>query len=169
MKLVAHEKKKKDSRDDYETPTKLFKRLNNIYNFDLDVCADIKNHKCGAWFGIKENGLEREWSAYGDIAWCNPPYSNWPAWMKKSVNETANGVTTVFLIPPRTGTKAWFEYVPYASEVIFLKGRVSFLLDKVPQTRNGADSCLIIFRPTLKFMAIPGPIMSFWDWKSAIL
>lgn len=164
MRLVKHERKNDSARDDYETPPKLYNLLNEVYNFDLDVCADIKTTKCLKWFGVKEDGLKQEWSVRGSTVFCNPPFSNWPAWMRKAVNETANGVTTVFLVPPRTGTKAWHLYAPYAHEIIFLEGRVSFLLDKVPQKNNGADSVLLIFRPNLPNVNY-SPIMTFWNWK----
>lgn len=36
--------------DDWSTPQEFFDRLNGVYRFTLDPCADNINHKCDRYF-----------------------------------------------------------------------------------------------------------------------
>lgn len=47
-------------------------------------------------------------------------------WLKKGYGEWKKGRTIVFLIPSRTDTSWWHEYVMKASEIRFIRGRVHF-------------------------------------------
>lgn len=47
--------------DKWSTPQWLFNRLNQIFCFTLDVCADKSNHKCDRYFTEAENGLKESW------------------------------------------------------------------------------------------------------------
>ena len=40
---------------EYETPDKLFKKLNDEHKFDLDVCATKENAKCKKYFTDLDN------------------------------------------------------------------------------------------------------------------
>ena len=55
--------------DKWETPQWLFDRLNRIFCFELDACADDENHKCERYFTESENGLAKSWGggAHGAI------------------------------------------------------------------------------------------------------
>lgn len=69
----------------------------------------------------------------GERVWCNPPYGRViRQWVEKAYHEWLNGATVVLLVPARTDT-AWFhDYIlPYA-EVRFLRGRVHFNNSKDP-------------------------------------
>ena len=61
--------------------------------------------------------------------WCNPPYGkNVGQWLKKAVEEVQSGRAerVVFLLPARTDTAWWHDYVLPYGEVHFLRGRVTF-------------------------------------------
>ena len=47
--------------DLWSTPKETFKRLDDIYHFELDVCADDTNHKCNKYFTKEQDGLKQEW------------------------------------------------------------------------------------------------------------
>ena len=47
--------------DKWSTPQWLFDRLNNIFSFTLDACADETNHKCDKYFTENQNGLCQQW------------------------------------------------------------------------------------------------------------
>lgn len=111
--------------DEYSTPEWLFNKYNSEYNFDLDVCACEDNKKCDMYFDKKIDGLKQSWS--GHIVWCNPPYSNIYEWVKKCYYENLkNNVTIVLLIPARTDTRYFHEFIYHIHEVVFLKGRLKF-------------------------------------------
>jgi site-specific DNA-methyltransferase (adenine-specific) len=117
--------KKSTSSDEWETPQDLFNKLNDQYHFTLDLCATDQNHKCNQYFTKQQDGLKQDWPG---VCWCNPPYSNISAWVKKAYNEAQKGSTIVMLIPARTDTR-WFHewiYEMYGVEVEFLKGRLKF-------------------------------------------
>lgn len=122
------------AKDDWETPQDLFDELNKEFGFDLDPCADGKNHKCPAYFTKEEDGLSRDWG--GHITFCNPPYgrNTTGEWVRKAYEtlKAAGNYKTrtlvVMLVPARTDTKWFHEYIykKPGVEARFLKGRVKF-------------------------------------------
>ena len=57
----------------------------------------------------------------------NPPYGrNISTWMKKAFEESQRGALVVCLIPSRTDTKWWHQWVMKSAEVRFVSGRISF-------------------------------------------
>lgn len=52
--------------DQWETPETYFKELNKEFDFDLDPCADERNHKCEKYFTKEQDGLLQDW---GGIAY----------------------------------------------------------------------------------------------------
>lgn len=63
----------------------------------------------------------------GGSNYVNPPYGREiGAWLAKGCNEYQKGKTVVFLIPSRTDTKWWHEYVMWSDEIRFIKGRLHF-------------------------------------------
>lgn len=64
--------------------------------------------------------------------------------MQKSISrERERGKTSVMLIPSRTDTIAWHEYVMKADEIRFIKGRLKF-----NNSKNSAPfpSAIVIFK-----------------------
>ena len=106
----------------WETPQDLFDKLNQTYHFDLDVCALPYNAKCKDFFTPEIDGLKQVWD--GKVCFCNPPYGRKIGdWIEKAATSQA---LTVMLLPARTDTK-WFHnwVLPYA-EIHFLYGRLKF-------------------------------------------
>ena len=58
----------------------------------------------------------------------NPPYGRGIGqWVKKAYEEGCKENTTVvMLIPSRTDTKYWHDYVMKADEIRFVRGRIKF-------------------------------------------
>lgn len=162
MKLVAHERNGEEARDDYQTPDAVFQPLNRIYRFEVDLAADEKNAKCENYF---YDAFNSDWSQFRS-GWCNPPFSMWAEFIERCALEAAGGMTIGFLVPPRCGTEAWHEYASLADTIIFLQGRVSFLLDGVPKRNNGADSVVLVFEPNLPNALYGTPRTVFWNWKA---
>lgn len=90
--------------------------------FDMDVAANDENHKCRIYYTEKENGLKQDWTG---TVWCNPPYGrNIKAWVKKA-SERVGGVT-VMLLPVRTDTGWWQDYILGKADVRYIRGRIQF-------------------------------------------
>lgn len=109
--------------DVWATPQDFFDRYNKIFNFDLDVCALPENAKCERFFTPEINGLSQSWS--GSV-WMNPPYGRGIGeWVKKAYESSRQGATVVCLLPARTDTKWWHDYV-MKGEIEFIRGRLKF-------------------------------------------
>ena len=111
---------------DWETPQEFFDAVYEIYRFDLDVCATHSNAKCPRYYTKKEDGLLQTWSG---ICWMNPPYGREIArWVRKAYESALNpGTVVVCLLPARTDTRWWHDYViAHAQRVVFIKGRLRF-------------------------------------------
>ena len=75
---------------------------------------------------------------------CNPPYSNIARWVEKAFTETKNNNTlVVMLIPSRTDTRYFHNYIYNRAEIRFIKGRLKF-----GNSKNSAPfpSMIVIFR-----------------------
>jgi phage N-6-adenine-methyltransferase len=111
----------------WATPQAFFDRLNKQFGgFTLDPCADSTNAKCHTFFTASDNGLDQDWT--GHNVFVNPPYGRGiDKWIQKGFKE-AQGKNTkvVMLIPARTDTKYWHEYVMKAKEIYLVKGRLKF-------------------------------------------
>ena len=62
----------------------------------------------------------------GGVNFVNPPYSQIKAWCKKAYDEWQKGKTVVMLIPSRTDTAYWHDYIMKADEIRFIRGRLKF-------------------------------------------
>lgn len=112
--------------DQWATPQDLYERLDRIWRFDLDVAADAYNAKCVRYYDRAANGLERPWDGR---VWCNPPYGRGiKDWVAKAVDEWRSGRATVvvMLIPARTDTAWWQDYVARYGGRYMLRGRLRF-------------------------------------------
>lgn len=155
-------------KDVRETPRALFDKLNRQYSFDLDAASTASNSLCSDFFtesgfyrnGLWEkdpggqtgtNGLTGSW--VGRRVWCNPPFSELPAWVKKAWSSQAE--TVVMLVPSWTERGWWQELVePHRDQdcgayadwdlpngwrefhVRFLAGRTKFTVNGGQPIRN---------------------------------
>ncbi len=125
--------------DQWSTPIDFFFELNKEFNFTLDPCADESNAKCNKFFTKEDDGLSKNWD--NEIVFCNPPYGRKiKYWVKKS--SEAKGGIVVMLIPARTDTRYFHEYIYHKAEIRFIKGRLKF-----GDSKNSAPfpSMIVIF------------------------
>ena len=130
--------------DSWETPPSLFNILDMEFNFTLDPCCTKRTAKCKKFFTKEEDGLIQDWSK--DIVFVNPPYGREIGkWVEKSYNETKKGAKVVMLIPSRTDTKWFHDFIYNKAEIRFLKGRIRFLQNKKELNAAPFPTMLIIF------------------------
>lgn len=101
--------------NDYKTPKVLYQKALdhwNIDKFDLDTCCTDENIPAISYFKNKiKDGLKEEWRYYS-YCWCNPPYNECKKWIEKAYKENLlNHNFIVMLIPVRTETKYWHDYI----------------------------------------------------------
>jgi phage N-6-adenine-methyltransferase len=111
--------------DQWATPQAFFDQWNEIFRFTLDVCADAANAKCARYFTREDNGLAQDWGQ--DVCWMNPPYGREIGrWVAKAYRESRAGATVVCLLPARTDTAWWHDYIIPMAKVTFIRGRLKF-------------------------------------------
>lgn len=111
--------------DEWGTPKDLFDQLDSEFHFNLDVASTDGNCKCEMHFTKEDDGLKRDWS--GRRVFCNPPYSQISRWVEKCYREGCKDNTlVVMLIPARTDTKYFHNFIVNRAEIRFLSKRLSF-------------------------------------------
>lgn len=126
--------------DLWYTPEEFFKKYNDIYNFEVDVCATAENAKCDTFFTKEMDGLQQDWKG---SCWMNPPYGREIGkWMKKAYESSLEGATVVCLVPSRTDTVWWHGYA-MKGEIEFIKGRLKFGGSKNPAP---FPSAVVVFK-----------------------
>ncbi len=138
------------------TPRDFFEELNEEFNFTLDPCCMPKSALCEKYYTPEEDGLKQDWS--GEVAFVNPPYGREISkWVKKCYEEGQKENTkVVMLIPARTDTRYFHEYVYHKGEIRFIKGRLKFSDLDVPEEERKLSpapfpSMIVVFSsPNLK-------------------
>lgn len=128
---------------EWATPQELFDRLNEEFHFTLDPCSTDENAKCRKHYTKEQDGLLQDWT--GETVYCNPPYGReMVKWIRKCYEHFVGGGTAVMLIPARTDTKAFHEYIYEKAEIRFLRGRLHF-----NESKNNAPfpSMVVIYKP----------------------
>lgn len=119
------------------------------YPFDLDVAASPENAKAPTFYTIEDDGLTQQWRG---LVWCNPPYSDCGAWVRKAWSEwhgsdprtpmvhhfqharDAAPWRIAMLLPANRTEQGWWQELvePYRDRpdsplhVEFLRGRMRF-------------------------------------------
>ena len=133
----------------YETPKEFYNKYNSKYNFTLDACASDTNHLCDKYYTVNNSCLDKDWT--GNTVWMNPPYGNEISkFIKKAYDEWKDhNVETVMLLPARTDTKWFHDYIyrKRGVKIEFIKGRLHFCTNGVPD-KNGAPfpSMIVVYK-----------------------
>ena len=115
---------------DWQTPDHVYDKLDQEFCFDFDPCPH----------NPQLDGLAIEW---GQSNFVNPPYGREiQKWIKKGYEEHMKGKTVVFLIPSRTDTRWWHDYIMLANEIRFIEGRLKF---KGAEFNAPFPSCIAVF------------------------
>ena len=112
--------------DEWYTPLDFYEQLDEEFHFNLDPCATDENHKCEKYFTKETDGLLQKWGGWR--VFCNPPYGRVIGeWVKKAYQESKQPNTlVVMLLPARTDTRWFHDYIYGKAEIRFVKGRLRF-------------------------------------------
>ena len=101
--------------------------MNDEFSFVLDAAATEKSAKCKRYFTPETDGLKQSWNLGGGTVFCNPPYGRTIGkWVEKAYNESKSGITIVLLIPARTDTSYFHDFIYGKAEIRFVRGRLKF-------------------------------------------
>jgi site-specific DNA-methyltransferase (adenine-specific) len=111
---------------EWTTPQAFFDELNREFNFTLDPASSENNHKCKKYYTMNDDGLQQNWQ--GEVVFLNPPYGRTlRLWVEKAYIESRKPNTTVvMLIPARTDTSYFHDFILNKAEIRFLRGRLKF-------------------------------------------
>tara|TARA_R110000868_G_scaffold219871_2_gene470957 strand:- start:410 stop:895 length:486 start_codon:yes stop_codon:yes gene_type:complete len=134
----------KNIKDLWQTPIKLFNKLNNEFNFTHDVASSKENKLCNNFITLENDALSCEW---GLSNWCNPPYSNIMPWVNKAIIENKKGKVVVMLVPSDTSVKWFKKAFDTCDDIRFISGRISFInsTTQKPVSGNNKGSVLLIW------------------------
>lgn len=108
------------------TPQDFFNELNKEFNFVLDAAATENTKKCELCYTPGTDGLSQSWNRGGAV-FCNPPYGREIGkWVQKAYQEASGGQPIVLLIPARTDTSYFHNYIYGKAEIRFIRGRLHF-------------------------------------------
>lgn len=127
--------------DEWVTPQAVFDKLNAEFHFTLDPCCSHSNAKCQKHYTMQEDGLAQDWG--GETVFVNPPFSKMKDWAHKCLVESQKPNTTVvMLIPARTDTAYFHDYILPYSTLRFIRGRLHY-----NEAKSGAPfpSMIVIF------------------------
>lgn len=129
--------------NEWATPQEFYNKLDGYFHFTLDPCCTKETAKCSRYYTIKEDGLKQDWGK--EVCFVNPPYGREIGkWVKKSYEASLKGATVVMLIPSRTDTAWWHDYVTKGS-VGFIRGRIKFIQEGREGVCAPFPSCLVLF------------------------
>ena len=130
----------------WETPQDFFDELHEKYEFTLDAAATDENAKLPNYYTVEDDALKQKWEGR---VFVNPPYGREiKHWVKKAYEESLqpHNECVVMLIPSRTDTIYWHEYIfGKAKDIDFLKGRLKFEIDGEPRDAAPFPSALITY------------------------
>ena len=133
--------------NEWDTPQAFYDILDRMFNFTLDPCATEQSKKCEKYFTVQDDGLSKSWA--NETVFMNPPYGRQISkWIKKAYDESINNsATVVCLIPSRTDTRYWHDYVMKSSELYFIKGRLKFGNSQSKPNSAPFPSAVVVFKP----------------------
>ena len=130
----------------WETPQDFFDELHEKYKFTLDAAATDENAKLPNYYTVEDDALKQRWEGR---VFVNPPYGREiKHWVEKAYKESLEPYNecVVMLIPSRTDTIYWHEYIfGKAKDIDFLKGRLKFEIDGEPRDAAPFPSALITY------------------------
>ena len=121
-------------RHDWQTPKSFFRAVEAEFGpFEIDAAASSENTLCPKFWDEQTDALKQDWC--GKRSWCNPPYGRrLNLWVAKAYKTIGSGGIVVMLIPARTDTSYFHDYIwgKNGVRVRFLRGRLKFDNGKYP-------------------------------------
>lgn len=134
-------------KDDWETPQYYFDSLNKRFQFTVDAASSESNHKLPRYWTAEDSGLVKPWA--GERVFPNPPYGRQMVeWMRKCYTEWSSGQCQIIvaLVPARTDTRWFHNFVYKKADLEFLRGRLRFEVCGISKDAAPFPSMICIYR-----------------------
>jgi site-specific DNA-methyltransferase (adenine-specific) len=124
----------------------VFADLHAEFDFTVDGCSTDDNALLDNHWTERDEPLLRSWE--GERVFINPPYGRQISrWMEKAWTEQPAVGVIVALVPSRTDTAWWHDYVMGAAEIRFIRGRLAFGGEYAAGHNAPFPSCIVVWRP----------------------
>jgi len=155
-----------NERDSARTPGHVFQYAMDQFGvFDIDLASDDMNKLCSKHFTVEDDALAQDWEEYGELGWCNPPYSDITPWLIKAHSQAHYGFSTCLLVPTLNGEK-WGEFIcQTAAEIHFIFPRVNFLRPN-GSVMSGNRGSMLVWYPSNRFGYGDTPVVFHTNMKS---
>ena len=121
----------------WQTPESILDLVRQVGPIMLDPCTTADNPTNALTFYTPANdGLSKPWAKQG-VNYVNQPYNECDKWVIKAVAESARSCEIIMLIPARTDTKYYQDWIfPTARSICFIKGRLKFVDPTLETKKN---------------------------------
>ncbi|MBG6243569.1 MAG: hypothetical protein EKE20_18045 [Candidatus Symbiopectobacterium sp. Dall1.0] len=114
--------------------------------FNVDVCAEVLTAKCATYYSLADgnDALILSWPPHW---WCNPPFEQKIAFIRKAFTESRRGSPGMMLLPYEPATHWWHRELGTGVIVYEPAGRYNFLERDGVTKKTGANfpSALVLF------------------------
>lgn len=114
------------------TPQDFFDKLDLEFGFVLDAAATNETAKCRRYYTPETDGLAQ---TYG---------RQLGKWVRKAWREAQTGQTIVLLIPARTDTAYFHDFIYGKAEIRFLRGRLRFTDESGTATNSAPFPSMVV-------------------------
>lgn len=173
MNAVLHSSKEMN----WRTPPDVFQAIEQLSSnpFTIDAAAQKGHELVAKAFGPGQPRADAlsplSWGERSDRVWLNPPHGRAIGQFTERACHAANadGVTVWLLVPARTDTAWWNDMIVCASQVWFVRGRITFLEAANGKPKKdakgvgmaaGFPSAVVVLRGN----APPTPVCTF-NWR----
>jgi len=144
---MVHNKRSKDSKDDWRTPPKLISKIESVLGgVDADICATVKDAVAPIFVSnLLDESVSDDLVASGcNLWWCNPPFSKKNKLVPIAIDMAKKtGMKLVILIPAAVETRFWKQHI-WSETVLFLSGRLAFGKPDGGKAGNAAFPCALV-------------------------
>lgn len=132
----------------WETPRDFFNKINNLFHFNWDLASTNENALCKNHLTEEDDSLSIDWGGLSGNMFLNPPYGReLKLWVKKAAEtKLKHNQYLVLLIPARTDTSYWHDYIFNKAKIKFLRGRLKFAINGEQKDAAPFPSALIIYQ-----------------------
>ncbi|WP_421016719.1 DNA N-6-adenine-methyltransferase [Furfurilactobacillus cerevisiae] len=132
----------------------LFDELDRLGDENLTEAEIVKetartdNSKCVNFISPEQDSLSTNWANIKGNLFLNPPYGrDLRKWVKKAYESSLNhDGNIVLLIPSRTDTSYWHDFIFNKADIEFIRGRLKFEVNGVAGNPAPFPSALVIYK-----------------------
>jgi phage N-6-adenine-methyltransferase len=139
--------------DEHKTPKWLFRGLNQLFKFDIDLFATRENALCDNYYSLQDSAYDKDWSQWKSC-FAHPPYSrpNIAKTVEKAYSYQGSTKTTIVLLLP-------YDTTDWGRRFVFGRSDWVLLPHKRLYTSNRKCSMLVVYN----YQPQPQQIIQFLD------